>query len=91
MGLFSHHKSNPTRGWAFLPTDLYFLLPVIRINLQVLTDRWDDLFTSGFGFGFWIWRHRNGISGTRDPIFKSIIILWEVLLRMGPKVCSVSG
>ncbi len=36
------HKSSPTRGWAFVPTELYFLLPVMRINLQVLAGRWDD-------------------------------------------------
>jgi hypothetical protein len=36
MGFFSDQKSSPTRGWAFVPTGLYFLLPVIRINLQVL-------------------------------------------------------
>jgi hypothetical protein len=38
MGFFCDHKSSPTRGWAFVPTGLYFLLPVIRINLQVLAD-----------------------------------------------------
>jgi hypothetical protein len=36
MGFFSDQKSSPTRGWAFVPTGLYFLLPVMRINLQVL-------------------------------------------------------
>ena len=51
--------SSPTRGWAFLPTGLYILLPVMRINLQVLAGRWDDLFSSGIGFWNWIWRHRN--------------------------------
>jgi hypothetical protein len=35
MGFFSYHKSRPTQGWAFVPTGLYFLLPVMRINLQV--------------------------------------------------------
>ena len=35
-GIFSDQKSSPTRGWAFVPTGLYFLLPVMRINLQVL-------------------------------------------------------
>jgi len=51
MGFFSDHKSSPTRGWAFLPTGLYILLPIMRINLQVLADRWDDLFSSGIGIG----------------------------------------
>jgi hypothetical protein len=36
MGFFSDQKSSPTRGWAIVPTGLYFLLPVMRINLQVL-------------------------------------------------------
>jgi hypothetical protein len=36
MGFFSNHQSSPTRGWAFVPGGLYFLLPVMRINLQVL-------------------------------------------------------
>ena len=54
MGFFSDHKSSPTRGWAFLPTGVYILLPVMRINLQVLTGRWDDLFSSGFGIGIGI-------------------------------------
>ena len=35
-GIFSDQKSSPTRGWAFVPTGLYFLLPVMRINLQAL-------------------------------------------------------
>jgi hypothetical protein len=38
------------RGWAFVPTGLYFLLPVMRINLQVLAVKlfeWDD-FCSGW-------------------------------------------
>jgi hypothetical protein len=35
-GIFSDQKSSPTRGWTFVPTGLYFLLPVMRINLQVL-------------------------------------------------------
>ena len=34
---FSDPKPRPTRGWAFVPTGLYFLLPVMLINLQVLT------------------------------------------------------
>jgi hypothetical protein len=51
MGFFSDHKSSPTRVWDFFTTGLYILLPVIRINLQVLTGRWDDLFSSGIGFG----------------------------------------
>jgi hypothetical protein len=34
--IFSDQKSSPTRGWAFVVTGLYFLLPVMRINLQVL-------------------------------------------------------
>ncbi len=29
-------KIEPHTGWAFVPTGLYFLLPVMRINLQVL-------------------------------------------------------
>ena len=36
MGFFSDQNSSPTRDWAFVPTGLYFLLPVMRINLQVL-------------------------------------------------------
>ena len=32
----SAHKSSPTRGWAFVPTGIYFLLPVMHISLQVL-------------------------------------------------------
>ncbi len=28
IGIFSHQKSSPTRGWVFVPTGLYFLLPV---------------------------------------------------------------
>jgi hypothetical protein len=36
MGFFSDHKSSPTRGWPSVPTGLYFLLPVMLINLQVL-------------------------------------------------------
>ncbi len=36
MGFFSDHKSSPTRDWAFVPGGLYFLLPVMRSNLQVL-------------------------------------------------------
>ncbi len=51
MGFFSDHKSSPTRDWAGLSTGLYILLPVMCINLQVLADRWDDLFSSGIGFG----------------------------------------
>jgi hypothetical protein len=42
MGFFSDHKSSPTRGLAFVPTGLYFSLPAMRINLQGLTDKWDD-------------------------------------------------
>ena len=30
---------------------IYFLLPVMRINIQVLDDRRDDLFSFGIGFG----------------------------------------
>jgi hypothetical protein len=37
-GIFSDHKSNPTRGWDFVSSGLYVLLPVIHINLQVLDD-----------------------------------------------------
>jgi hypothetical protein len=36
MGFFSDQKSSPTRGWAFVTTGLYFLLPVMRTKLQVL-------------------------------------------------------
>jgi hypothetical protein len=36
MGFFSDQKSSPTRGWPFVPTGIYFLLPVMPINLQVL-------------------------------------------------------
>jgi hypothetical protein len=36
MGFFSDQKSSPTRDWAFVPTGLYFLLPVMSINLQAL-------------------------------------------------------
>ncbi len=41
----------PHTGLGFLPTGLYILLPVMRINLQVLAGRWDDSFSSGIGFG----------------------------------------
>jgi hypothetical protein len=34
----SAQKSSPTRDWAFVPTGLYFLLPVMIINLKVLAD-----------------------------------------------------
>jgi hypothetical protein len=33
----SVQKSSPTRDWAFVTTELYFLLPVMWIILQVLT------------------------------------------------------
>ncbi len=39
MQFFSDHKSRPTRDWAFCPP----VLSVMYINLQVLSDRWDDL------------------------------------------------
>ncbi len=33
MGFFLDHT---TRGWAFVPTGLFFLLPIMRINFQAL-------------------------------------------------------
>jgi hypothetical protein len=38
IGIFSDQKSSPTRVWDFVTTGLYFLLPVMHINLQVLAD-----------------------------------------------------
>ncbi len=65
---FSLIINRAPHGNTFLATGLYILLPVIRINLQVLTGRWDDLFSSGIGFWNWIWRHRNGTRGARFMI-----------------------
>jgi hypothetical protein len=35
---FSLMRNRPTRGWDYVSTGLFFLLPVILINLQVLPD-----------------------------------------------------
>ena len=35
---FSLIINRDPRGWAFVPTGLYFLLPVMSINLEVLVD-----------------------------------------------------
>jgi hypothetical protein len=37
MGFFSDHKWNPTQVWTFVSVGLYFSLPVMCINLEVLT------------------------------------------------------
>jgi hypothetical protein len=50
MGFFSDHKSSP-RGWASVPTGLYFILPVMRINLEVLAVANS---VSGMIFVWWI-------------------------------------
>ena len=41
-GIFSDHNSSPTGPGLFPHRALYFQLPVMRINLQVLADRWDN-------------------------------------------------
>ncbi len=60
--IFVCHKSSPTRVWAFSCPDYTFLLPVVRINLQVLTDRWDNFAQVD---PVSIWRHGIWTRGTR--------------------------
>jgi hypothetical protein len=65
MGFFSDHKSSPTRGWAFVPTGLYFY----SRSCASICKFWPARSLSGMIFALVdpvsIWRHGNWTRGVR--------------------------